>query len=803
MQQFDIVVINLKHQPRGTTDPYEDVEFHFSQPDALLVQGFQPRRIIESLTETTAEIKPTEGLGSRASFSVTLADSTSDPYANDGDRSIDTGTFFSMMMAKNTRGGEISTGGANPYNKKATVHSYRVENGITTEISRREYLIDRVICNGPTWTITGKDTLAKINEKKQQYPRVIDAKIGTWGIGTGDGTFQIVYGSDVQPAEKVVTGDWVLIGGEVLEVANAVAQNITVVRHATITINTQVMSNEVEDHDPGDEVQICKYFNDVLIADYLKDVLLTAGIPEINLDYAEWVAELEVYHNASRVNGLLTEPRDANTVIKEICEQYQIDIWLDNNIVDKPEPLVRMTVTSAWQESTKVLYEGIDYIANTLKFSPLDDKRYSRAVVNYSPRLATGASDFADFKRSAWIANLALETEEEYNEIKIKQFDPSLLLGQPEAEIMVKRYIDRFSDMALTFNYEALEHKVDYGVGDVVDINHRALTNAFGSSENVRTQILGVKPKRNDMRKLAISAMSYVPAFYTPPNFDINDPTTYTEQDLATTHNVTLGTYFDMPTKPVGVRFVIGRAQKASIYSTDTVAASINAAGFPSGSVIELVLLNGTVIQSAGGSGGGMNMGTGVPSSENGHNGGSVMTNINAGVTVRLYLSGGYSATGAGDDFNYSCDGSLHAGGGGGGCASLFASIGGGLLPLATIGGNGGAGHVAGAGAVFTGYNRQSGNDGSIHGLGGEEIINSEGVKAGAGGNWGQAASESYAGGTLVGLPGLPGHAIINNSGTIEIYGQNATSWPVNGAITERFHQGSTLSTEFTLIDLP
>ena len=104
MEQFDIVVITLRHQPRGTTDPYEDVEFHFAQPYAGLVAGFQPRRIIDSLSEVTAEIKPTEGLGSRASFSMTLADSTSDPYANDGDRVVNTGTFFSMMMAKNRRG---------------------------------------------------------------------------------------------------------------------------------------------------------------------------------------------------------------------------------------------------------------------------------------------------------------------------------------------------------------------------------------------------------------------------------------------------------------------------------------------------------------------------------------------------------------------------------------------------------------------------------------------------------------------------------------------------------------------------
>ena len=241
------------------------------------------------------------------------------------------------------------------------------------------------------------------------------------------------------------------------------------------------------------------------------------------------------------------------------------------------------------------------------------------------------------------------------------------------------------------------------------------------------------------------------------------------------------------PSEVVGIRFVFGRTQKADVSASSTIISAINAAGFPAGSVIEIVLLNGSVIQGAGGAGGGIV----ADASGDGFDGGDAISSVDTGVTMRVYITGVYAGTGLGDSFSYTCDGGLHAPGGGGASWPV-------TRPGGTLSAGGGAGSVPGKAQEALDESGK-GNDGNTvggGGLGGTFAL----LTAGKGGDWGlngEDASDAF-----TAAPGLAGKAVSNVSGTVEIYGTNITSIPDNGPITEIFHRGSANPADFTLIDL-
>jgi hypothetical protein len=204
-------------------------------------------------------------------------------------------------------------------------------------------------------------------------------------------------------------------------------------------------------------------------------------------------------------------------------------------------------------------------------------------------------------------------------------------------------------------------------------------------------------------------------------------------------------------------------------FGQNQLAQAITTGSFPSGSVINVVCLNGAIIVGRGGNGGnGTDEGT--ESNRTGGGAGGLALKGTSAVTVNVYLNGNTGDLGNG---SYSANGYLYAPGGGGG--------GGGGTGAQTSAGGGGGG-----GAGFFNSTGGRGGDGTPDGGDGDNGQNTSaglgGPASSPGGNGGALGSAGQAGSTIRASGGAAGSALDINGGTINILTSGVTSRFIKGA---------------------
>lgn len=752
------------------TNSYEQ-EFIFANKNTPI--GFEPTKrkvykVINAINQSSAQLRSGEGLSIRGNLSITLNDflGTPDERLVSDPNDKENGTFFGKLAAlyvlQNKRVvfrkhiKDLETGGE----KGTAVDSiYRVKT-LTNN------------ANG-TWTLLLEDELTKTYSDKFQWPLETNSKLR---LDIDDGTAD----KTVIPVDA--TTDWsfyltapfynyngefvIRIGDEIL-VVTAVNNNQTA--SATLTVVTRAFNTNVtidgvtrlgktvrDEHEAGDDILICPVVVNTPHEDVWKHILEEAGVPSSYIPIADWKTELDEWHPLRSLTAVFYEPTSVKSYLQRMLEGLMIDMWYSPE-----DEEIKISAISAWQQTSQMLRENAEIDFNSLKWRQLDERRFSRAWVAFDKRNITAKEEVTSYKQASLAVNTLVESSYLYDEVKQKRFEPNRFINNTEADLLVNRYIGRFSNSPKEFSWKTQERFLSFAIGDVVTIDSKELQLGDGRNDtSTRMQITSIRTTYGlGRRQYLVKALSYNPQLSGDPIIPITNGS-----------EVNLYVAAGAPSQALTITFILSGV----FGSTSHLIPTIQAGDFPAGSKIIIILRDGAILASkggAGGDGGDLDFEDGIEQPFDGYDGGAGGTVYDAnGVDTDIWIG----STANSDPEGGTADGCICAGGGGGGGAA------------------GGAGEGAGGGGGGRGFNggdkglggstyapvviNVDGSDGNINqaGSGGGDGVDSG--LGGNGGDYGQAGTAGQGGAIVTGgQGGAAGKGVVTDGATVRMY-SNGTS---------------------------
>ncbi len=509
--------------------------------------------------------------------------------------------------------------------------------------------------SGGRINISGKDGLKDLEKNSAKFPQPTNLSL-TSNISETD--TQIPYeGENV----TFIAGNVIKIGRELMQVISSSAGVLTVqARGNDITKFGEVISTtEASSHELGDAIQKCLPENsDIDIV--LLNIFSTAGILQF-ANTSQWSQEVDAWNAGAKIKGVYHEPKNCDEVINQILTDYTLDMYLDQN-TNKAV----LSSVSQWLEPTiKPVREGNDFTA--YKEQVLNNERFSRAFIKTNKANQTDNDDLTNYERIALFTDIETETSDFYGDIKTNEFEPSQTLQFNDAQVLVKRFVDRYSvpPKQIMFNME--ERKItNIDLGDVIDIKARDKQLYDGTREEAfnRAQVIKIQPRFNQIgRNYDVTCLSYIPEFGNDPGpliFDSN-----------TTTGINIYNALGNPNVPVNAVVVFDGAD----FGSDNVnIPTIRAGALAAGSTVKIFCINGARVGAKGGKGGdaqviqkttGQQTLTGLffgeASAEDGEKGGTIYDSD--GIETHFYIN--YNSVDG-----YTSDATLFAPGGGSGGAS-------------------------------------------------------------------------------------------------------------------------------------
>lgn len=737
----------------GTIPPVTDKTYSFTDT-ALILPISDVFKCVLSVSQTTPKLKAGLGVASRASFSVQFTDIIDDPNTDSPNLVADPtlakqGSFFPKLIKRQV----IS-------NKSTQIEFWKFENNVHTLVKTNNYIATKLKKTGTDrWSLEGKDILYKTDQSKSQFPKIVTGKL-TSSISAVETS--IPFSGDV--ADWNNTDFIAVIGDDLLQIVSVAGTSsnvtLTVTRNTTITVGSRTYINEPQSHDDEAEVFRGRLYTDAHLADVIEDIWLDSDIPPSSFDKAAIEAELDAWIPSykDKVDAIYYEANDAVDELNNICSTFLIDIWADPS-----DGKLDLRATSPWLTTTAVLTEGREITYGTLKEDSPEKLQFSRAFLLYDKQKLTDSDDDVKYRRSSLAKNTELEGPEFYDETTYKRLSRSLILSSSSesdeiADTNTIRFVQRFSDTPKVYSFETEEEFLTYDLSDVVQLLSDELQDESGAQDtSIRAQVVRITPKDKIGRVYSIEAVSYNP---------FSGSAGAGDKFIVDSFDVNLFVQAGSPPSSGTFNFIFDLVS----FGQNSKPQAIETGSFPSGSIVNIVGLNGVVLTAKGGKGGD---GTG----QNGFIGGDCLLG-KASVTINIYINGLTPDLGNG---TYNADGRLHAPGGGGGGGSFFV----GPPDESGSGGGGGAGSLVGPGGI-----RQSPVPGTIPGQNGNAGAL---ITGGNGGNPGASSSEGGDGGNSgnagtsgdgdsPGTGGAAGKAIILNGGTINI---------ITNGDTGRFIQGN------------
>ena len=735
---------------------FNTYNYSYKFTDSNLPIGGEIYKAVKSVSETTPQLKAGNGVGSRATATINFSDFIGDPNIDrlpSGllDPIYKQGTFFGKLKQRNIIA-----------NKPVRIKYYRSVSGQLQFIETHHYIAtDFKRSSNGDWTLVCKDALYKADDTKSQFPKVVTGRLQSNLSATATSFIML---ADI--ADWASYNDYVaVIGDEICIITNATGTStqvtLTVQRQASITLGSRIIENTPATHSSGDEVFRGRKYVNADLYNILEDVFLDSGISTSEYDGTGMQTELNSWLGSldNSIDCIFYESKAATDVLNTICKTFLIDIW-----TDVKTGKVSLKANSPWQDTVATLTDGVEIVYNSITIDEPDSLQYSRAFLQYDKRKLTSNDDDVNFKRSAVAVAQELEGVYYYNEEKVKVLPKSIILSNKSnnvetASLSAVRFVQRFNNRPQTFKFDIEETNLNFDLAEVVEIVTPDNQGNDGSPKTgVRAQVVKISPKNKTGRLYTVDAITYNPFGGGIAGQDIN---------VISNFDINLFTEAGGPTVADTFNFIFN-----GNYGVQNGSIAVQVGSFPSGSIINIVLLNGSYLTSSGGYGGEgrdyVGLGYFIPETAGG-NGGKVIDGT-SGTTVNVYLNGNTGDLGNG---SYTADGYLYAPGGGGGGDNSN--------PNGGDGGGGGAGLPAGRGGRGGAADQDGGgyDDGDDGDAGTLTLGGAGGTATGGGGDGGDSGQngfESSAAG------GLAGKALVNNGSTINVL--------TNGQTT-RFKQGS------------
>jgi hypothetical protein len=719
--------------------------YKFTDVNAPILPESGIFRYIKNITENTAKLQSGRGLGSRGSANIQLIDFKGDPNPNAPSVTNDVkaaGTYLAKLSSRNIFA-----------NREVRIKNYRVESDGSIDLengAETRYYISESFDgqSGGVWNLRLKDELSRVELDESVWPIPLEGSIRTAVNST-------VTTIPVDANVTYLVNDTVRVGEEFMKVSGVSgigtgSATITVGTRGTDIVYTNTLTENTNSaHDVGDEVFVCEVSDDDRIDDLLERILLDIGIDGARIPKADWTTEVDIWHPTTRINTLWYESESTGDILEKILSKFFLDMWFDPVARE-----IKLSAVSVWKQSKTKVTEGSEIKFESIKRRSENKLRATRAFIVYDKKALATSESVENYHKASTFKREDYETSDFYGEAKTHRGGFSSIIDKDAADLWAQRYVSRYLD-PFSYTWQTDERKLNFNVGDVVDIESSIITGFNGSSSTgARTQITQINPKYTSSgRYYQVSSLTYEPVFAT-------------NSEIVITGNVSninlYNQYAGAPPSAVNITFVFDAVKSSS---SDKNTPSIKMGAFPVGSNVTIILVNGCDLQAKGGNGGGGEALTWdaesaswiVEAAGSGKDGGIVFDC--EGVTTDFYFSGATTSAAY-----PTADGYIRAPSGGDGGFNGSYTIG---VPAGATTGNGGN---AGDGRSVG----DGGEKGFLIGIGGTLGVNgNDGSEFGISG-WGidGVANDATA--------GIAGSGVIDSGGTVTFYGSDATRY-ING----------------------
>lgn len=425
---------------------------------------------------TASKIEPKGGLGWRGGISLSFADHPSNDVGIDkytSDRAYipyDTGTYWGKLRARN------------PFYNNRTIRAYSgyLPDGVydPDNFQQRSYVIENITSNRGTGSVKGKDILKLADNDRAQYPpkstgvllnSIVEANVILNLSPAGVGNL-----------EYDVNG-WVRIADEVMSFTR-VGDNMTIVRGQYNTV--------AGDHDAGDSVQQCKYFNDTVANIDYELLTVGANIDPVFIDLPAWQTESDDNY-PSLFEALLTEPIGVQKLLKELGDNAPHFLNFDERT-----QLINFTAVQEPPINVNVINNNDHILGGSLKVVDMPKERLSDVLVYFGQRDPTQKMDeINNYSQTYLRSDLASSGEDEYGSKKIETIFSRWInnFNKAAALDLATRKGRRFGITPRQVDFTLTSKDSDLWVGDNIGIDHPVLQTITGETGGNIFQITSVK----------------------------------------------------------------------------------------------------------------------------------------------------------------------------------------------------------------------------------------------------------------------------------------------------------------------
>jgi hypothetical protein len=392
-------------------------------------------------------------LGNRAVCSVRIKDHPwndidVDPYL--ADRSFDPttrGTFWGKWLARN------------PFHEGYTLNVYEGELGqALSEMSKRQYIIDKIDFGRDGVSITAKDILSEITGQKRLAPSL------STGVLTADinDSVTTITAAGALLADYPATG-WVRVGNEVMEYTSRALVGSDV---QFTGITRGALETTAASHRQNERVQRVLAWEDVEFQDIIYELLTDwGGIPAGFINKPDWDQERADWRGIFSFTAYITQPTPVEDLVSEVCLQAVSNIWWD----ERQQEIILRALRPTTVEN--LLTQDRDIKAGSLAIKELPEERISQVFVYYNLRNPTlSVTDPANYENAE--VRIDVGKQIQYGgEPVVRQLFCRFIPTQVIAGNLAASYLNRFKDVRREVSF-SLANDEFLWTGDNVSILH-------------------------------------------------------------------------------------------------------------------------------------------------------------------------------------------------------------------------------------------------------------------------------------------------------------------------------------------
>lgn len=496
--------------------------------------GVSYRPYLVDLSASPTEISPRSGIARSAKTDVTLQDEPdsdvdSDPYF--ATRAQPPGsTYWARFLARNPyysgRFARIRRGYIIP--EESYVDAGYVVDGYvlpgsgrlvlnTSTLIDELYIIESIKPPDKSGqvSIVLKDILKLTDRTKIPVPT--DGKL-TGAITSTSLSITV----EATKATQYGTSGWIRIGEEIIKFTSRSGGTLS----WPDTSYRAQFGTTAASHSLNDKVQLCRVFENELLTEVVKKLLVESGIDTSYIDTAEMAREDQRWLDAKyRITACISEPDTPSTMIGELVRQANAFIWWHPT-----EQKVKFKVNMP-ESATAVVPEFNEtqhFIGGTVMVEPLDDERLTYSAIHYHlVNSVASAREAKNFLRGAIRHEEDAESPEEYGDRRAEVIYSRWLTDTNNlaAQALVSRDVSWRRDTPFKVKFQLDPKDYTTSVGNLVDVNTKKLVDAAGNNKVARVRITRLVD-RGEVIDIEARSTTFRDRFaYIAPNGTANYPT--------------------------------------------------------------------------------------------------------------------------------------------------------------------------------------------------------------------------------------------------------------------------------------